>query len=143
MNEQLDRYEIISPNQFGFRSKHSTIHPILLIKHFIEQELQKKKHVIMVTLDIQKAFDCVKTDGILKNKIKYYTKSQIITKWIDSYYKNRKQYTIWGKEKSETVKNHKISIVQGSNIGSKMFNFYINDLPNITKCEIFLFAVSS
>ena len=49
-----------------------------------------------------------------------------LSKWIDSYYKNRKQYTIWGKEKSETVKNHKISIVQGSNIGSKMFNFYIN-----------------
>ena len=42
VNEQLDRYEIISPNQFGFRSKHSTIHPILLIKHFIEQELQKR-----------------------------------------------------------------------------------------------------
>ena len=140
VNEQLDRFEIISKNQFGFRSKHSTIHPILLIKNFIERELQKKKHVIMVTLDIQKAFDCVKTSGLLQNKIKFYTKSQKITEWIDSYYRNRKQYTIWGREKSETVNNHKISIVQGSNIGSKMFNFYINDLPKITKCETFLFA---
>ena len=75
MNEQLDRFEIISKKQFGFRSKHSTIHPILLIKNFIERELQKKKHVIMVTLDIQKAFDCVKTSGLQQNKIKFYTKS--------------------------------------------------------------------
>ena len=38
----------------------------------------------MITLDIKKAFDCVKTNGLLQDKIKYYTKSDGITKWIDS-----------------------------------------------------------
>ena len=97
----------------------------------------------MITLDIKKAFDCVKTNGLLQNKIKYYTKSEGITKWIDSYYENRKQSTKWGTADSQTVDNHKISIVQGSNLGSKMFNFYINDLPNTPTSEklmIFLFA---
>ena len=97
----------------------------------------------MITLDIKKAFDCVKTNGLLQNKIKYFTKSEGITKWIDSYYENRKQSTKWGTADSQTVDNHKISIVQGSNLGSKMFNFHINDLPNIPTSEklmIFLFA---
>ena len=143
LNEQSENNSIINENQFGFRSKHSTVHPMLLIKNFIEEEIQKKNHVIMVTIDVQKAFDCVKTDGILQNKIKYYSKSEKLTNWIDSYYKNRKQFTQWGKTASEIVNNHPISIVQGSNLGSKMFNYYINDLPNtfkLSKSRIFMFA---
>ena len=42
LEEQSDYNEIISNNQFGFRSKHSTFHPILLIKSFIEKEIQNK-----------------------------------------------------------------------------------------------------
>ena len=116
---------------------------MLLVKNFIEEEIQKKNHVIMVTIDVQKAFDCVKTDGILQNKIRYYSKSEKMTNWIDSYYKNRKQFTQWGKTASEIVNNHPISIVQGSNLGSKMFNYYINDLPNnfkLSKSRLFMFA---
>ena len=71
MNEQSESNSIINENQFGFRSKHSTLHPILLVKNFIEEEIQKKNHVIMVTIDVQKALDCVKTDGMLQNKIRY------------------------------------------------------------------------
>ena len=105
-------------------------------------ETQKKNYVVMITLDIKKAFDCVKTNGLLQNKIKYYTKSDGVTNWIDSYYANRKQFTKWGTANSQTVDNHKISIVQGSNLGAKIFNYYINDLPeyiNIRKInDIFI-----
>ena len=97
----------------------------------------------MITVDIRKAFDCVRTDNTLQNKIKYFTKSDSITDWINSYYKDRKQFTKWGSKDSKIVKNHEISIVQGSNIGSKMFNFYINDLSSITNqndVKICLFA---
>ena len=143
LNEQSESNSIINENQFGFRSKHSTLHPMLLVKNFIEEEIQKKNHVIMMTINVQKAFDCVKTDGILQNKIRYYSKSEKMTNWIDSYYKNRKQFTQWGKTASEIVNNHPISIVQGSNLGSKMFNYYINDLPNtfkLSKSRLFMFA---
>ena len=135
LNEQSDFNKVIDSNQFGFRSKHSTVHPCILIKNYIEMETQKKNYVVMITLDIKKAFDCVKTNGLLQDKIKYYTKSDGVTKWIDSYYANRKQSTKWGTAKSKTVDNHKISIVQGSNLGAKIFNYYINDLPNISILE--------
>ena len=119
------------------------IAPMLLVKNFIEGEIQKKNHVIMLTIDVQKAFDCVKTNGILQYKTRYYSKSEKITNWTDSYYKNRKQFSQWGKTASEIVNKHPISIVQRSNLGSKMFNYFISDLPNnfkFSKSRLFMFA---
>ena len=63
-----------------------------------------------------KAFDCVKTNGQLQQKIDYYTKSSILSNWIDSYYvqmyRERSQFTEWVGENSITLKNHDIFIVQ-------------------------------
>ena len=55
-----------------------------------------------------KAFDCVKTNGQLQQKIDYYTKSSILSNWIDSYYvqmyRERSQFTEWVGENSTTLK---------------------------------------
>ena len=140
ITEQINRAEILHPKQFGFRKSHSTLHPLMITKNFIETELNEKKYVCIISLDLKKAFDCCRTDGTLQNKIKYYTQSNKITNWIDSYYKNRKQFTEWSSSKSKTVNNHSISIVQGSSIGPKIFNLYINELPKISKFKTVLFA---
>ena len=143
VTEFFTRHEVITPKQFGFRQAHSTFHPLICVKNYIETKLQKKEHIILISLDLQKAFDCVKTNGQLQQKIDYYTKSSILTNWIDSYYRERRQFTVWEGENSTTLKNHDISIVQGSSMGPKMFNIYVNDLPNITNCYTVLFADDS
>ena len=55
-----------------------------------------------------KAFDCVKTNGQLQQKIDYYTKSSILSNWIDSYYEYRcigKDHNLmYGKEKIQFKK---------------------------------------
>ena len=38
----------------------------------------------MITLEIKKAFDCVKTNGLLQDKIKYYTISDGVINWIET-----------------------------------------------------------
>ena len=43
VTEQLIRNEIIDPRQFGFRSFHSTIHPLLITNNYIETKLRNKK----------------------------------------------------------------------------------------------------
>ena len=78
----------------------------------------------------KKASDCVKTNGLLQDKIEYYTKIDGVTNWIDSYYANRKKFTKWDTANSKTVDNHKTSIVQGSNLGASI----------LEKLMIFLFA---
>ena len=144
MTEFFDRHEIITPKQFGFRKAHSTTHPLLNVKNFIERKLQQKQHVILISLDLSKAFVCIDTNKILQSKIKYYTGSDKITNWINSFYKNRTQYTTWEDSQSELIKNHNISVVQGSSMGPKLFNVYLNDLPSVSELfDISLFADDS
>ena len=50
------------------------------------------------------------------------------------------QFTKWGNASSETVKNHPISIIQGSKNGPKLFNLMINELPKITNLTSALYA---
>jgi len=143
VTEQLTRNEIIDSRQFGFRNFHSTIHPLLITKNYIETELKNKKYVCLIALDLLKAFECVKTDGCMQNKISYYSQNKNITNWVDSYYSDRVQYPKWENCNSGKVNNHEISIVQGSSLGPKLFNLYINDLPKISNLQTILFADDS
>ena len=144
LHEFFESQNTINNRQFGFRKAHSTIHPLLSVKAYIEQKLQNNEFIILVSLDLSKAFDTVDTENILQTKIKYYTGDNNITNWIDSFYKNRQQYTLWEDQKSDIIKNHNISIVQGSSMGPRLFNVYVNDLPNVSdKVEFVLFADDS
>ena len=104
----------------------------MITRNFIEKELSNQKYVCLITIDLKKAFDSIKTNQELQNKIRYYSKSDHITKWFNSYFKDRMQFTNWGHASSETVKNHPIYIIQGSKNGPKLFNLMINELPKIT-----------
>ena len=131
INEQLDEQHILDDNQFGFRKNHSTLHPLLIVKNFIETELNLGKNLVILSLDLSKAFDIVNTSTKLQKKIKYYTKSDKITNWIDSFYSERSQFVSWKNISSNIEKNHRISIIQGSSLGPNMYNIYTNDLPKI------------
>ena len=112
----------------------------MITKNFIENELNNRNYVCLITLDLKKAFDCIKTNGCLQKKISYFSQNDHITNWFDSYFEDRMQFTNWGPFNSEMVKNHKISVIQGSKNGPNLFNIYINDLSKITKLKSVLFA---
>ena len=146
INQLYEFYEenqILDNSQFGFRPLHGTIHPLMLMRDFVEASKAKQHHVILISIDAVKAFDCVKTDGLLQEKVKYYTNNGNFTKWISSYYENRSQYTIWDNHKSQIQKCNQISIVQGSNVGPKIFNTFINDLPKVSNSFTIFFADDS
>ena len=92
--DQVERESILDKNQFGFRKFHSTWNPLLLTVNYIQKEIKAKKHVVLVSCDLAKAFDTCRTDGTLQNKISYFCNNQSFVNWIDSCYQNRGQYTI-------------------------------------------------
>ena len=139
LTEQLDQQGIIDENQFGFRAKHSVLYPLMITKTYIENELSKKKHIVTLSIDLKKAFDCCQHD-ILKKKLKYYTGSDKLVNWITSFYTNRQQYCSWDNNNSKMLKNHPISIVQGSSLGPRIFNIYSNDFPMINNFVTVMFA---
>jgi hypothetical protein len=136
----LNRENIISSKQFGFRKQHSTIHPLLITRDFIEKSRNLGNFTILVTLDLSKAFDTVNTEKILPDKLAHYGCSEKTENWFKSFFRDRSQYVTWEDHESETTELHNISVVQGSSIGPQCFSIYINDLAEATKFKTILFA---
>jgi hypothetical protein len=136
----LDQENIISSKQFGFRKQHSTIHPLIITRDFIEKSRNLGNFTILVTLDLSKAFDTVNTEKILPDKLAHYGCSEKTENWFKSFFKDRSQYVTWEDHESETTNLHNISVVQGSSIGPQCFSIYINDLAEATKFKTILFA---
>ena len=138
----MNRNKVIDDHQFGFRSNHSTYHPLMITKDFIQTELRKKNEVVVVSLDLRKAFDTCVHDT-LQDKILYYLRDKNITSWFDSYFSKRHQFTSWNGKNSKTLDNYKLSVVQGSALGPHLFNIYINDLSTNSESLTVLFADDS
>ncbi|GFT72113.1 probable RNA-directed DNA polymerase from transposon BS [Trichonephila clavipes] len=79
---------LITPNQYGFTNKLSTLHPLLRLTESISEGFQKKKSTGVVFLDIQKAFDRVWILGLTFKLITYNIPSPLIH-LIHSYLTNR------------------------------------------------------
>ena len=68
--EFLEKYNCLYDLQFGFRSKHSTVHALISITESIRSALDDSKFVCGIFVDLQKAFDTV-NHNILLNKLWY------------------------------------------------------------------------
>ena len=136
LNKHFKQFENI--NQFGYKRQHSSYHPILLTRHYIEQELAKNKYVILIMVDLSIAFETVNTGEILPEKLKHYGATNSTIKFFNNYFLNRKHKVIWENVESETTELHNLSCVQGSALGPNIFNVYTNDLKDL--CEGILIA---
>ena len=71
LQSYLDTNGILSKWQFGFRSGHSTIHPMVHFLNKISDSLINNKHTIGIFCDLKKAFDTC-NHQILLLKLKKY-----------------------------------------------------------------------
>ena len=87
----FDNNNILSEEQYGFRTKHSTELAAVKLVDYIKNEIDGKYTPVNIYIDLSKAFDTLNFD-ILLHKLHYYGVTDVSFELIRSYLSNRKQY---------------------------------------------------
>jgi hypothetical protein len=134
----LDKYKLISNNQFGFRKGHSSVHALMNVMELIYQNYFKKKYSLGLFLDISKAFDCCNHDILLHKLYNIGIRGTMLA-WLKSYLTDRQQFTFCNSVAS-CNSYIRAGVPQGSVLGSLLFIIYVNDIFGSCEEPLFLFA---
>jgi len=89
----LNINNILCKPHYGFRSKHSTIHPILhLLSHCAEiSKKQISKYTMSTLCDLSKAFNVITHKFLLQNWYNYGIRG-IVNKWFENYFSDKSSF---------------------------------------------------
>ena len=139
MNWYIEKNNIITPIQSGFREKRSTTDQIIRLETDINKAMINREYTVVLFLDLQKAYDLVWRQGIVSKIYELGFEGKILC-WINAFLSKR-TCQVRVQDHLSIQKNVEIGIMQGSVISPLLFNFMINELEKIQDTvEISVFA---
>ena len=136
--DHLEKCDLFSDFQYGFRSSRSTADVPTVVSDRIGRAFNRSGATRAVPLDLSKAFERVWHAGLL-HKLKSYGISGQIFGLISSFLSNRRlQVVLDGKSSQEYPVS--AGVPQRSILGPTLFLLYINDLRDDVMCNIAIYA---
>lgn len=126
----LETQILLSPHQFGFRANRSTIDPLTTIN----TNICEQTNLLMVSLDIAKAYDSVWKHRILFTLQKWNLSSNIL-KFINNFLKN-KTFEVKFRNTLSSPCTTENGLSQGSSLSVTLFLVVINDISNKIKSPV-------
>ncbi len=133
-----DQFNILSPCQHGFRSKHSCESQLISFTQEVNDSLEQGQQTDVIVMDFSKAFDKVDHHKLVQKLHRLGVNPQIAT-WIKSFLHGRTQQVVVEGHNSDTLPVLS-GVPQGSVLGPCLFLSYINDMPDSVKSKVRLFA---
>ncbi len=136
----LTSHNILYLHQYGFRPKHSTIHPIIhFLNHCAEANNEHNpEFTLAIFCDLSKAFDVINHE-ILLHKLNRYGIRGIVNQWFQNYLNDRKQFVEIQKTQSSLL-DIMCGVPQGSILGPLLYLLYVNDIMYSCRSKILSFA---
>lgn len=138
MLKHLNKLDLLSRNQFGFRKGSSTELLLIKLTNYISKHIQSGGLIDLIALDFSKAFDKV-THLLLCHKLERYGFSMDIVRWFKAFLTGRTQRVEIDGVLSDEI-NVTSGVPQGSVCGPVLFIIYLNDIADNLESENVSFA---
>ena len=123
-----EKYNILAPNQHGFRASRSCESQLLELTDELSKNIDEGHQTDLIILDFAKAFDRV-NHSLLCKKIESYGIVGETNRWIKNFLSDRKQRVVVDGEASDTIQ-----VRSGVPQGSVLVTAHAFFLPTSTTC---------
>lgn len=141
--DYLDKHDLVYKFQSGFRSSFSTDSALTYMCDRIRYNMDDGFYTGLVLLDLQKAFDTVNHDILLK-KLSAIGADVSVVNWFSSYISDRQQIVQINNVMSSPMSTS-CGVPQGSILGPLLFIIYVNDMSRAinNNSDLYLYADDS